>query len=88
MNVVFLKNFTKDIDKLTSVKVKSDIADTIEGIERATKITDIANIKKMKGYKNAYRIRIGDYRIGIFIENSNIELVRIAHRKDIYKIFP
>ncbi|WP_374754821.1 type II toxin-antitoxin system RelE family toxin [Dyadobacter psychrophilus] len=44
--------------------------------------------KKLKGFSNAYRIRIGDYRVGIFVENNIVELARIAHRKDIYKVFP
>ena len=42
----------------------------------------------MEGFKNAYRIKIGDYRIGVFIEEDTIEFVRFVHRKDIYKKFP
>ena len=49
---------------------------------------DIKNFKKLKGYKNAYRIKIGDYRIGVFIENKIVEFARVVHRKDIYRVFP
>lgn len=44
----------------------------------------------MTGYKDKYRIRIGDYRIGLTIDIKEkiITLNRIAHRKDIYNIFP
>ena len=36
-----------------------------------------------------YRYRLGDYRIGIEqISKSTIRLIIIAHRKDIYNIFP
>ncbi len=47
-------------------------------------------LNKMKGYKNKYKIRIGDYRIGLEIDKINkiIFVKIIAHRKDIYKIFP
>ena len=42
----------------------------------------------MKGFKNAFRIRVGDYRIGVLIEKDTIKFGRIALRKDIYDIFP
>ncbi len=38
--------------------------------------------------KFAYRIKIGDYRIGIFVESKVVEMARFVHRKDIYKVFP
>ncbi|MEI8202294.1 MAG: type II toxin-antitoxin system RelE/ParE family toxin [Bacteroidota bacterium] len=56
--------------------------------EKADGIKDIKGLKKLTGYKNTYRIKMGDYRIGVFIENGIIEFARIAHRKDIYKVFP
>lgn len=47
-----------------------------------------APCKKLTGFKNAYRIRMGEYRIGFVFENGTIELIRILGRKDIYKYFP
>jgi mRNA interferase RelE/StbE len=60
----------------------------IEEIESANSLLDINNIKKLSGDKISYRIRLGDYRLGIFYENNTVELVRFVHRKDIYKVFP
>ena len=42
----------------------------------------------MVGHKNAYRIRISDYRIGIYIQNDVIEIACIEHRSTVYKNFP
>ncbi len=42
----------------------------------------------MKGAKNAYRIRFGSYRIGIYLEGDHIILSRVLDRKDIYQYFP
>ena len=44
----------------------------------------------MKGYKDKYKIRVGDYRIGLTIDKKNQTTVcqRVAHRREIYKIFP
>jgi mRNA interferase RelE/StbE len=44
-------------------------------------------VKKLKGEENAYRIRVGDYRIVYAIDDviKIIEIQRIRHRKDAYK---
>ena len=42
--------------------------------------------KKLKGFKNLYRIRSGNYRIIYSVEHEVliIEILKIAHRKDAY----
>jgi mRNA interferase RelE/StbE len=42
--------------------------------------------KKLKGFKNLYRIRSGNYRIIYSVEHDIliIEILKIAHRKDAY----
>ncbi len=43
--------------------------------------------KKLRGLDNTFRIRSGDYRIVYTIEDNRliIEIIKIGHRKDIYK---
>lgn len=43
--------------------------------------------KKLKGQQNAWRIRVGDYRIIYEIEDKKFRILVVAtgHRKDIYK---
>jgi len=60
----------------------------IELMEVVDSLEKTPNIKKLKGHKSAYRVRMGDYRLGFFFENSTILLARFLHRKDIYRIFP
>lgn len=87
MRTEFLKQFYKDLDKLPK-SVNNDVADAIENVEATTRTTEIKNLKKLTGYKHAYRIKIGDYRIGVYIENGIVEFARVARRKDVYRIFP
>ncbi|HRO41300.1 MAG TPA: hypothetical protein PL009_00595 [Flavipsychrobacter sp.] len=54
----------------------------------ANKISDVKNLKKLTGFNDYYRIRIGDYRIGIFLDGETVWLAAFAHRKDIYTYFP
>lgn len=44
-------------------------------------------VKKLAGSERSYRIRIGDYRVVYeVIENKLvIEIVRVRHRKDVYR---
>jgi len=50
----------------------------------------IGYLEKLKGYTDKYKIRVGNYRIGITVDQETKTLIcqRIAHRKDIYRIFP
>jgi mRNA interferase RelE/StbE len=42
----------------------------------------------MSGHPEAYRIRIGDYRLGFYYTENQIEIARFLKRNDIYKVFP
>jgi len=88
MKVEFLKNFSKDLDVLKSKSVKLTLINLIEKLEDADSLESISNLKKLKGHKSAYRIRVGDYRLGFFLEGKTIILARFLHRKDIYQLFP
>ncbi len=88
MKVEFLASFKRDIGKIRDRKTKAKVIQLIERAEAADFLSEIGNVKKLKGFRNAYRIRIGDYRVGIFYEQKAVEFARIIHRKDIYMVFP
>jgi mRNA-degrading endonuclease RelE of RelBE toxin-antitoxin system len=86
--VKFGKLFSKDLLKIKDSTLKKDIVETIVALENSENIQDVSNIKKMKGHSEAYRIRIGKYRLGFYFDGEIIELARFAKREDIYKLFP
>ncbi len=45
------------------------------------------NIKALKGLDNLYRLRVGDYRAvySIYKKELIVEVIKIAHRKEVYK---
>jgi mRNA interferase RelE/StbE len=89
MIVEFDKSFAKSLTKIKEKKVFTKIENLIELLENKNSLEEIPNIKKLSGFKVYYRFRLGDYRIGIEkISNEIIRLIVIAHRKDIYKVFP
>jgi len=88
MKTEFLKQFIKDTDKLSVQSVRNEVIKSIKNVEDSTSPAGIRGLKKLSGCQNAFRIKIGDYRIGIFIEKDIVEFARVFHRKDIYKVFP
>ena len=89
MKVRFDKLFFKDLSKIQEKSVAIEIKTIILEIENVTTLSEVRNLKKLKGYKNTYRIRLGNYRIGVlFVEHDTIDFIRILPRKDIYKYFP
>lgn len=88
MDVIIAKQFEKDTEKELSPKMQLRLADIIEELQKVSKPSEINNIKKLKGFKSAYRIKMGDYRIGFILEDNLIKLSRIMNRKEIYRYFP
>jgi mRNA interferase RelE/StbE len=88
MRVEFKKSFLKDLKKLKDKQLKELIFDCIVQVEAAQHLGQIRNLKKLTGYDDYFIIRIGDYRIGLKIENEIVFFVVFEHRKDIYKEFP
>jgi len=88
MIVEFDKSFEKSLDKIRNKLLFQKIKKVIIQSEKAGSISELSNIKKT-GYKTYYRIRIGEYRIGIDkISDNTIRFIIVAHRKDIYNLFP
>ena len=88
MQVEFSSKFSKDIDGISQKSIKLNLIKLIQFFESSQNLNAIPNLKKLVGHKSAYRVRIGDYRVGFFYENQKVLFARVIHRKDIYKLFP
>ena len=90
MDIFFKPSFVKDFKKLpkgTKADVRKICSEDFLIAKNLTEIRQI-DIKLIRGFKNYFRIRIGDYRIGFKEEDQSVVFMRVKHRKDIYKIFP
>ncbi|MHC5824041.1 MAG: type II toxin-antitoxin system RelE family toxin [Nostoc sp.] len=69
MNTQYLSSFIKDLKALKSTPYYEAIKVlAFEEIPQIANFEEITNIKKLQGYDDIYRIRIGDYRIGIIFD--------------------
>ncbi|MCL2605154.1 MAG: type II toxin-antitoxin system RelE/ParE family toxin [Defluviitaleaceae bacterium] len=76
MKPTYSKRAAKAINRINN-PFKQNIKEAIENLPSG-------DIKKLQGYKNAYRLRIGDYRI-LFDMNGKIEITDVLPRGAAYK---
>ena len=88
MKVDFKKSFTRDLKKIRDKDLLQQVKEAIEEVERALNLQTVSNLKQLKGGGSYYRIKIGDYRIGLMMEDDTVIFVRFLHRKEIYRYFP
>jgi mRNA interferase RelE/StbE len=84
----FKTSFVKDLERVRDALLRNRIRETIEQVERAPSFQEVENVKKLRGGERFYRIRIGDYRIGLTLEGDTAIFVRCLHRRDLYRHFP
>ena len=88
MQIEITNKFRKQLDKVNDRKIRSKLYLVIKDIEEANQLSEIQHLKKLKGHQSYYRIRMGDYRIGISIEKQKVIFSAFDHRSAIYKYFP
>ena len=88
MNVQFRASFESDLRAIREKTVLTRVSAAIVSVESADSIARVRNVKKLRGGAHYYRIRIGDYRIGLTVTGEEAVFVRVLHRKDLYRYFP
>lgn len=86
MILLIERGFEKDAKKLPK-EVQLKLKEIINLIQLSSNFSEL-NAEKLAGSKDAYRIRLGNYRIGIYKEDNTIILSRVLNRKEIYRYFP
>jgi mRNA interferase RelE/StbE len=66
------KSFSPDVQKRISIKIAA-MQDNLQG-----------DIKKLTDFYPEYRLRVGNYRVLFEIEENNLIIHRIKHRKNAY----
>lgn len=82
MKIILSPRAEKQLKKLSKVN-QIIIANKIRSISKSA---EVSGEKRLKEYKNIYRVRIGDYRIVYKKTTKELYIILIGHRKDIYKI--
>lgn len=88
MRLAFRKSFERDLKRISDPVVLRRVRQSIEQVEAADDMSRVRGARRLSGSGSFYRIRIGEYRIGLAVEASDVEFVRVLHRRDVYRYFP
>ncbi|MBU2444051.1 MAG: type II toxin-antitoxin system RelE/ParE family toxin [Bacteroidetes bacterium] len=88
MTTRYKKSFLKDFEKLNESMKTKIVQLVFAEVPSMLGTSELKSLKKIRDEKNYFRLRVGDYRIGLKIENDIIIFYRVMHRKDIYRFFP
>ena len=89
MKILYSKTLEKDLESIArNAVIKKRLLELIEKLKAIGSFEELIGVKKIEGYKSYYRLRIGDYRLGIKLSGDCIELIRFLHRREIYRRFP
>jgi mRNA interferase RelE/StbE len=63
------------------------LARVIAKLETMSETPRPAGCKKLKGYKDQWRVRVGDWRVVYVIDDTArlVSVTRVAHRREVYE---
>ena len=88
MEIRYHTRFYRDTRRIRSRDLSSRLERTIAELRAASSIMEVRGVQPMTGQQNYYRIRIGDYRLGLKLEDNTAVLLKFGHRQDFYSRFP
>ena len=83
MTTRFLADFQRDLRKLRDAKGFP----RGRNVEAAQTVGEIRGLTRLTTQGTYYRIRIGDWRIGLHIDRDVVTFVRCLHRRELYRFF-
>ena len=88
METEYTASFIRDLRRLRNPALRRRVDRIMDDLERATDPGAVAGATRLRGPGQFYRIRVGDYRIGLSVEDNKAIVTRFLHRRDIYRSFP
>lgn len=86
--VRFERSFYRDLKRVRDKRALQALERLIEEAKEVSSLMEIRNLAKLQGYENFYRVRIGEWRVGLALVEGEVVFVRFLHRRDIYRYFP
>lgn len=85
IQIFFTAQAEKQIAKLDrSVRLR-----IIVSLEHLREAYPVGDMRKMQGYDDLWRLRVGDYRVVMQIDlitaSITITVIRVGHRKEVYR---
>jgi mRNA interferase RelE/StbE len=88
--IIGFPSFVKDLESVPHGVRERVEAFVDETLPEVTNPFALGKLQKMKGERDFYKVRFGDYRLGLRVDQATrtIEVRRILHRREAYRHFP
>ena len=81
--------FTAQAEKQLARLDKNTRLRIIASLDRLREAYPVGDPRKMRGYDDLWRLRVGDYRVVLHIDPVTaiitITVIRVGHRKEVYR---
>ena len=88
MTVAFKASFNHDLEAITDARLLRRVESVIKALDEADSLAGFPQLKRLRGGSASYRVRIGDFRLGLHVVGECVTCVRFLHRREIYRYFP
>jgi mRNA interferase RelE/StbE len=82
-------NFTAQAEKQLAKLDKNSRLRIIASLDRLREAYPVGDLRKMQGYDDLWRLRVGDYRVVMHIDLVTaiitITVIRVGHRREVYR---
>lgn len=85
---MYLAPFRKDLEKLRDSELRAQVHELIRIAEAAESPRQIPGIKKLRGRTSHYRIRIGEYRVGVIYRIELRDVCSVSQSRGHLQAFP
>ena len=84
MTIEFRASFARDLKRIRNNPLLNEVRE----LKQLKTFARLVMSKSSELKATIYRIRLGDYRIGLIVEDTTARFVRFLHRSEIYRYFP
>jgi mRNA interferase RelE/StbE len=81
--------FTVQAEKQLAKLDKNARLRIIASLDRLREAYPVGDMRKMQGYEDLWRLRVGDYRVVMQIDlvtaSITVTVIRVGHRKEVYR---
>lgn len=88
MEIRYHNQFHRDLRRLGNPSLAAQVEQVIEELKAASTMRDMRGVSRMTAPGEHYRVRIGEYRLGITMDGQTAILRRFLPRGEIYRRFP
>lgn len=87
MQTSFRRSFERDLKRIKDRELQERITQAVASVASVSDLSQVPAIRRMKKARH-YRIRVGNYRLGLVLVGGTVVFTRVLHRRTIYKYFP